>query len=36
MLCAQQTLTFFLVFFSRLSVAKRGYVECEMKLALDA
>src|SRR5262245_1716713 len=33
---ALQTSDFILVFFSRLSVAKRGYVQREMKLALDA
>jgi hypothetical protein len=33
---ALQTSDFILVFFSRASVAKRGYVQREMKLALDA
>jgi formylglycine-generating enzyme required for sulfatase activity len=33
---ALQTSDFILIFFSRLSVAKRGYVQREMKLALDA
>jgi hypothetical protein len=33
---ALQTSDFILVFFSRLSVAKHGYVQREMKLALDA
>ena len=33
---ALQVSDFVLVFFSRLSVAKRGYVQREMKLALDA
>jgi hypothetical protein len=33
---ALQTSDFILVFFPRASVAKRGYVQREMKLALDA
>src|SRR5262245_52237205 len=33
---ALQASDFILIFFSRLSVAKRGYVQREMKLALDA
>jgi formylglycine-generating enzyme required for sulfatase activity len=33
---ALQTSDFILVFFSRASVAKRGYIQREMKLALDA
>jgi hypothetical protein len=33
---AIQTADFILIFFSRNSVAKRGYVQREMKLALDA
>jgi formylglycine-generating enzyme required for sulfatase activity len=33
---ALQTSDFILIFFSSLSVAKRGYVQREMKLALDA
>jgi hypothetical protein len=33
---ALQTFDFILVFLSRVSVAKRGYVQREMKLALDA
>src|SRR4029450_10548973 len=33
---ALQTSDFILIFFSRSSVAKRGYVQREMKLALDA
>jgi hypothetical protein len=36
MLCTRQASDFILVFFSRLLVAKRGYVQREMKLALDA
>ena len=33
---ALQTSDFILIFLSRISVAKRGYVQREMKLALDA